>query len=638
MPTDVEILKSSLKAASGEYKFERVLGNGSYGDVVQAKVQKTGELVAAKRVKEDVLLDELLARRMYREILVMQHLHWTVVGEHRAAHFACLRDILLVPDEEEFHSFWMIMDLCDCDLRFIVGQGRRPGLGCIELPQVRYIVFQLLHALKTMKDAHIIHRDIQAANVLINCDTLDAKVCDFGMAKEHIYGVQMNYLVTMQWYRAPELLLKSPYYDYQVDLWGVGCILGDLIALHGLGSQAKEVSPLIKCQPPTDLEASIGALVSVLGAPSKYDLSLAAHPTIEGHRYEPSSKVIKIVKKKSANGAKHVNWCTHLGVSDASPDAKAALVLLDRMLVYHPFKRITVEEALASDWFSDLRFQYTEMETEYTGTVPRFRLKANLDLDDVDDIRGRIYKEAKRVQAEKTKRKSRMMERGPQKRVSVVHQPVHLPVPQHPGNYSFGPMTVGREPGAPVDIAHMRGAQDVADECLKSADMDPAGESTRSDISGAHSGALAHSGPIANTSFANTSFYAPPSPCTRLLAVISSHLDKPVEEGRLLHSVEDFYGQDGLPQSAKNILLEAGFSPRAGKFRKKMRDDDWKNLAITLRQERRGEKDGATCWPAPQNLKPLRKPPVAERTEIAQQQSSKSDSKGCCGDSSCTVA
>ena len=32
-----------------------------------------------------------------------------------------------------------------------------------------------------------------------------------------------------RWYRAPELLLGSSHYGKEVDMWAVGCIMGELI-------------------------------------------------------------------------------------------------------------------------------------------------------------------------------------------------------------------------------------------------------------------------------------------------------------------------------------------------------------------------------------------------------------------------
>ncbi len=39
----------------------------------------------------------------------------------------------------------------------------------------------------------------------------------------------MTEYVATRWYRAPEILLGSTQYSKAVDLWSVGCILGELI-------------------------------------------------------------------------------------------------------------------------------------------------------------------------------------------------------------------------------------------------------------------------------------------------------------------------------------------------------------------------------------------------------------------------
>ena len=35
--------------------------------------------------------------------------------------------------------------------------------------------------------------------------------------------------VVSRYYRAPELILGSPYYDYSIDVWAAGCILFELL-------------------------------------------------------------------------------------------------------------------------------------------------------------------------------------------------------------------------------------------------------------------------------------------------------------------------------------------------------------------------------------------------------------------------
>ena len=78
---------------------------------------------------------------------------------------------------------------------------------------------------------------MKPSNLLLNSDCL-MKVADFGLARslkelqeqQSSNCVLTDYVAT-RWYRAPEILLGSTKYHYGVDMWSVGCILGEMI--HG---------------------------------------------------------------------------------------------------------------------------------------------------------------------------------------------------------------------------------------------------------------------------------------------------------------------------------------------------------------------------------------------------------------------
>ena len=40
---------------------------------------------------------------------------------------------------------------------------------------------------------------------------------------------QLTQHVVTRWYRAPELILLQQYYNAEIDVWSVGCILGELL-------------------------------------------------------------------------------------------------------------------------------------------------------------------------------------------------------------------------------------------------------------------------------------------------------------------------------------------------------------------------------------------------------------------------
>jgi cyclin-dependent kinase-like len=55
------------------------------------------------------------------------------------------------------------------------------------------------------------------------------KLCDFGFARTlgQKGGGNMTDYVATRWYRSPELLLGNNY-GKEVDMWAIGCIMGEL--------------------------------------------------------------------------------------------------------------------------------------------------------------------------------------------------------------------------------------------------------------------------------------------------------------------------------------------------------------------------------------------------------------------------
>ena len=92
---------------------------------------------------------------------------------------------------------------------------------------------QLLRGLAFIHSQNIIHRDLKPSNLLIS-PTRRLKIADFGLARLQDDIRPMSHQVATRWYRAPELLYGARRYNYAVDMWSAGTIIGELLTFSPL--------------------------------------------------------------------------------------------------------------------------------------------------------------------------------------------------------------------------------------------------------------------------------------------------------------------------------------------------------------------------------------------------------------------
>ncbi|KAI9746526.1 MAG: serine/threonine protein kinase, CMGC, CDC2/CDK sub [Claussenomyces sp. TS43310] len=215
-----------------DYEVLGKLGEGTFGEVHRAKSRKTGAVVALKKILMHNEKDgfPITALREIKLLKLLSHPNILRLEEMAVEHAQKSND------KRKRAIMYMVTPYMDHDLSGLL---ENPNVHFTE-PQVKCYMLQLLEGTRYLHDQHILHRDMKAANLLINNKGI-LQIADFGLARHYDEPVpQAGYgggearrdyttLVVTRWYRPPELLMHLRKYTTAIDLWGVGCVFGEML-------------------------------------------------------------------------------------------------------------------------------------------------------------------------------------------------------------------------------------------------------------------------------------------------------------------------------------------------------------------------------------------------------------------------
>lgn len=199
------------------YKIEdftllKVLGKGSFGKVMLAKLKNTNRHFAIKALKKDVVLedDDIECTMVERHVLSL------------AWHHPFLTHLYCTFQSSE-HLFFVMEYLNGGDLMFHIQSSLR-----FEVNRARFYGAEIILGLRFLHDRGIIYRDLKLDNVLLDSDG-HIKIADFGMCKQNIFGDNLasTFCGTPD-YIAPEIL-KGAKYSASVDWWSFGVLLFEML-------------------------------------------------------------------------------------------------------------------------------------------------------------------------------------------------------------------------------------------------------------------------------------------------------------------------------------------------------------------------------------------------------------------------
>ncbi|KIR96464.1 CMGC/CDK protein kinase [Cryptococcus deuterogattii 2001/935-1] len=328
--TAEEELKALGKTFGGSstlmrYNMGTKLGEGTFGVVTKAVENDTKRAVALKKITQHNFRDGAHITTL-REIKILKSLqHPNVVP--------LLNMVISRHDNHSENTFiknevFMVFPYMDHDLCGLLSNNdfkvNHSGAKCI--------MKQLLDGMAYIHSNNIVHRDIKTANILVDKHG-QIMIADFGLARPwtdnkkmppHLATEYTNMVVT-RWYRAPELLLGWCNYGPAVDIWSIGCVLGEMYLrkpiLPGGGDREQLSMIFAKCGP-----------LNEETWPGWQDLP--GFPEAHGFAWDKTPRDTSILEESKS-------WHMDRGGAD----------LLVKLLCLDPSKRPTASEALDHPWF-----------------------------------------------------------------------------------------------------------------------------------------------------------------------------------------------------------------------------------------------------------------------------------------------
>jgi len=202
---DIEI----IKAPFGTFSVGARIGRGAYAQVYKALWNDTGFYVAVKMFDTTQMTQETVDSVLVEVTLLGRLKHpniLRILGYHRES-----ENLYLMLEYAENGSL----------LKLVKDLGRIPeDLTCTYIRQV-------LLALQYLHDAGIIHRDLKAANILLNGKG-DVKLADFGVAAVIDESDKHFTVVGSPYWMAPEII-QATGHSTQSDIWSLGCTVIELL-------------------------------------------------------------------------------------------------------------------------------------------------------------------------------------------------------------------------------------------------------------------------------------------------------------------------------------------------------------------------------------------------------------------------
>lgn len=345
------------------YQLVKLLGQGTFGKVVQARDRRSKKLVAIKIIRSVQKYRD--ASRI--ELRVLE----TLKANDRENRNRCIH---LFECFDFRGHICIVMDLLGQSIfDFLKGNSFVP----FPNSQIQNFARQLFTSVAFLHDLQLIHTDLKPENILLvdaNYQTFtynrkipssstiiarqasqrkvlldtEIRLIDFGSAT--FQDEYHSSVVSTRHYRAPEIILGLGW-SFPCDIWSIGCILVEFFTGDALFQTHDNLEHLAMMEAVCDGRID-STLVQQVNKSTRHGGNPAAKYFKRGKLNYPTAETTR-ASKRFVKAMKRLNDI----IPRSNNFLKQFLDLLKLIFVYDPAKRITAKEALLHPWFREVALQ-----------------------------------------------------------------------------------------------------------------------------------------------------------------------------------------------------------------------------------------------------------------------------------------
>ncbi len=229
------VLKAVLEELGGTYEYVNHLGGGEFSNVYLVRHTASGENYALKimdyhyliqRLKKEDLAD---SKSKFNEIKKRFVIEAKIYGKIEHRHIAKILDTgFITNDTNDIEIPFIVMNYIKGSSLADVLKKEAP----FEVNRALDIAGSLLSVIDVIHQHNIIHRDIKPANIMIEEETGEAIIIDFGIAKDIVGGTRLTTtgaFLGSPVYMAPEQFTDSSKVGPEIDTYAFGVVLFEML-------------------------------------------------------------------------------------------------------------------------------------------------------------------------------------------------------------------------------------------------------------------------------------------------------------------------------------------------------------------------------------------------------------------------